>query len=281
MSRFTLSLSGCLTLTSLLLVPAASAQNLLATNAGFEANTAYYTPGWGFPDGSPEALPGWMITLDPNGDGYAGASTNPQPQDLEGTHFGYIYSGTGSGGLLETTPESRAPVEAGKTYTLWFLARCDVSWSEAIATVSLVWHPNKNNGATSGDPTNLDLTLPPLLAPDDPMQTFSLTAVAPAGAHYAGVRVTRPPDDYAPLLVDDFVIMAEPTEVSLSIKKEGTKARLSWPRNLKHRLEESSNPFSTNGWSVVDKPVKGIGATKHVDYPLTNASRFFRLAPPD
>lgn len=63
MSRFILSRFGCIALTSVLFVPAASAQNLLATNAGFEVNTAYYTPGWGFSDGSPEALPGWMITL--------------------------------------------------------------------------------------------------------------------------------------------------------------------------------------------------------------------------
>lgn len=136
-------------------------------------------------------------------------------------------------------------------------------------------YPNNNNSATVGDATNLDLTLPPLVVADDPMQTFQLTAVAPSGAHYAGVRASRPPDDYAPLLVDDFVIMAEPTEVSLSIKKQGSNAKLSWPRSLKHRLEESSNPYSTNGWSVVDKPVKEFVRPSTWTTQWTNTVRFF------
>jgi hypothetical protein len=281
MNRFILASPGSLTLAALALVSSAAAQNLLTNNAGFEANTAYYTPGWGWPDGSPDALPGWVITLDPYGDGYAGAGTNQSPQDLEGTHFGYIYSGSGFAGLLETAPDSRAPVQKDTTYTLWFLARGDASWCEAVATVSLVWYPNHNDGATVGDPTNLDLTLPARLSTDDPMQTFHITAVAPSGAHYAGVRVTRPEYDYAPMLLDDFVIMAEPAQVSLSIKKHGAHAALSWPRDLKHRLEENNNLAVPNGWRAADKPAKGIGATNYVDYPLTETSRFFRLATPN
>jgi hypothetical protein len=189
--------------------------------------------------------------------------------------------GSGSAGVLETAPESRAAVQVGETYTLWFLARGDASWSEASATVSLVWHPNNNNNATVGDPTNLDLTLPVRVSTDDPMQTFHVTAVAPPGANYASVRVTKPPYDYAPIIFDDFVIMAEPAEVSLSIKKNGPNAELTWPRSFKHRLEMNDSPALSNGWSVVDKPTKGIGAKNRVDCPLTEPVRFFRLTTSD
>jgi hypothetical protein len=281
MKHFILNLPGALTLGALGLLPSADAQNLLATNAGFEANTAYYAPGWGWPQGSPDALPGWIITLDPTGDGCAGAANNQAPQDLEGTHFGYIYSGTGSAGVLETAPDCRAPVEKDITYTLWFLARGDASWSDSLATVSLVWYANQNNGTPVGDPTNLDLTLPAPLAPTDPMLPFHLTATAPSGAHYAGVRVTRPAYDYAPVILDDFVIMAEPTEVSLSIRKQGPQAVLSWPRSLKHKLELNSDLALPSGWHATNKPPKGVGATNYVDWPLAEPAHFFRLAASD
>jgi hypothetical protein len=110
----TLTPLGSLILAALPLLPSARAQNLLTNNAGFEANTAYYTPDWGWPEGSPDALPGWVITLDPTGDGYAGAANNQTPDDLEGTNFAYIYSGTGSSGVLETAPDSRAAVQPGQ-----------------------------------------------------------------------------------------------------------------------------------------------------------------------
>ena len=106
----------------------------------------------------------------------------------------------------------------------------------------MIWYANQNNDTTKGDPATLDLTLPMRLSTEDPMQTFHITAVAPHGAHYAAVRVARPAYNYDPMMVDDFVIMAEPTQVSLSIKKQATNAVLSWPRSLKHRLEENSNP---------------------------------------
>ena len=281
MSRPILTLPVSLTLAALALLPSASAQNLLTTNPGFEANTDYYAPGWGWPQGSRDVLPGWVITLDPNGDGYAGAADNQLPQDLEGTHFGYIYSGTGAAGRLETAPDSLAPVERATTYTLWFQARGDASWSESLATVSLVWYANQSHTNTVGNPTNLDLTLPARVAPTDPMQPFHITAAAPSGAHFAGVRVTRPADNYAPVILDDFVIMAEPAAVSLSIKKQGSDAMLSWPRNLKHFLEERSSLSITGDWHAAGKSPKGTGATNYVDYPLTETGRFFRLAAPN
>jgi hypothetical protein len=275
--RIILTLSGSVGVAALALVPSVPAQNLLADNAGFEANTAYYTPGWGWPQGAPDVLPGWVITLDTTGDGYAGAASNQSPQDLEGTHFGYLYSGTGSAGLLETAAASRAPIDAGTTYTLWLLARGDSPSGEAFATVSLVWYANQNNNNPKGE-NAMNLTLPARIATEDPMQSFYLTAVAPSGAHYAGVRVTRPANDYNPLLLDDFVIMAEPGQVSLSIKNAGPHATLSWPRELKHALQENLDPVISSGWRKVSKPVKGIGAT-NVDLTLTNYDRFFRLAP--
>ena len=281
MNRSFRYLSAGLGLAALVVAPPAPAQNLLTNNAGFEANTAYYTPGWGYPDGSPDVLPGWIITLDTNADGYAGAAGNQSPQDLEGTHFAYIYSGSGASGLLETAPASRGPVEPGTTYTLWFLARSDASWSDALATVSLLWYPNQNNDTTKGDPATLDITLPARLSPDDPMQPFHISAVAPPGAHYAGVQVSRPAYDYTPLLVDDFVIMAEPTQLSLSIGNETPHLVLSWPRSLKYELEENSNPAIPSGWSLVSEPVHGIGATNYVDYSLSENPRFFRLSASD
>lgn len=281
MNRTIRVLPGSVGLAALALALSAPAQNLLTDNAGFEANTAYYTPGWGWPDGAPDALPGWVITLDPAGDGYAGAATNQSPQDLEGTHFGYIYSGTGTAGFLETAPASRAPVEAGTTYTLWFLARGDSPWNEALATASLIWYVNQNSDTTKGDPATLDLTLPARLSTEDPMQAFHITAAAPQAAHYAAVRIARPVNNYDPILVDDFVIMAEPAQVSLSIKKQTSHAVLAWPRDLKHQLEENSNPALPGGWHQVNKPVKGIGPTNYVDYPLTDNARFFRLAAPN
>jgi hypothetical protein len=277
MSRAILTLSVSVGLATLALVPSIPAQNLLADNAGFEANTAYYTPAWGWPQGAPDVLPGWVITLDTSGDGYAGAASNQSPQDLEGTHFGYIYSGTGSAGLLETAPASRALIDAGTTYTLWFLARGDSPSGEALVTVSLVWYPNQNNDNPKGEDA-INVILPARLSTDDPMQTFHITAVAPQGAHYAGVRVSRPANDYNPLLLDDCVIMAEPVQVSLSIKKGGPHATLSWPRDLKHDLQENTNPALTNEWHKTSKTVQGVGATNYVDYPLTNYTRFFRLA---
>jgi hypothetical protein len=56
---------------------------------------------------------------------------------------------------------------------------------------------------------------------------------------------------------------------------------LAWPRDLKHQLEENSNPALPGGWHQVNKPVKGIGPTNYVDYPLTDNARFFRLAAPN
>jgi len=281
MNRFILTLPGSVGLIVLALALPVTAQNLLTNNTGFEANTAYYTPGWGWPDGSSNALPGWVITLDSSGDGYAGAATNQSPQDLEGTHFGYIYSGTGSAGSLETAPDSRAPVEAGTTYTCWFLARGDSPTGEALATASLIWYVNQNNDITKGDPATLDLILPIRLATEDPMSTFHITAVAPNGAHYAGVRIARPENNYDPIILDDFVIMAEPAQVSLAIMKNTTHSMLAWPRGLGQHLEENSNPAITTGWHKVNQPVKGIGATNYTDYPLTNDVRFFRLAVPN
>jgi hypothetical protein len=277
MNRDILGLAPIAAAAVLLLAPSAPAQNLLTNNTGFEANTAYYAPGWGYPDGSPDALPGWLITLDPASDGYSGAATNQSPQDLEGTHFGYIYSGSGSAGFLETAPGSRASVEAGTSYTLWFLARGDSPWGEALATVSLIWYANNDNDTTKGDPAALDLTLPIRLSQEDPMQPFHITAVAPQAAHYAAVRVTRPAYNYDPMVVDDFVIMAEPTDISLSIKKHGQGVMLYWPRDLRHHLEETTNAAALTGWRSVDKPVRGVGATNHLDYDLTETPRFFRL----
>lgn len=269
---------------SLLLVAAATtphlcAQNLLTNNAGFEAGAGYYTPAWGFPQGASNVLPGWLITLDPTGDGYSGAAANQSPVDLEGTHFGYIYSGTGTPGVLETAPGSRAPVEINQTYTLWFLARGDTTWSESSAEVSLVWYPNQNNNATVGQATNLSFTLPARLSTDDPMQTFQLTAVAPPGAHYAGVQITRPPYDYTAVILDDFALMVEPSEVPLAINPHGPNARVSWARSRNYRLETSTSLALTNSWTTTDRPVKGVGTMNHVDYPPTEAGRFFRLAP--
>jgi hypothetical protein len=280
MNRAILTLPGCVGLIALVVAHPVTAQNLLTNNAGFEANTGYYTPGWGWPDGSPDALPGWVITLDPTGDGYAGAATNQLPQDLEGTHFGYIYSGTGSAGFLETTPDSRAPIEAGTTYTCWFLARGDSPSGEALATASLIWYVNQNNDTTSGDPATLDLILPIRLSTEDPMSTYHITAVAPNGAHYAGVRIARPGNNYDPIIVDDFVIMAEPTRVSVSLSKNSNRAVLAWPRGLGQHLEENSNPAVTSAWHKVNQPIRGIGATNVTDYPLTEDVRFFRVAVP-
>ncbi len=263
-----------LTLTSLIPAPA---QNLLLTNPGFEAKTAYYTPAWGYPEGASNALPGWIITLDPGGDGYGGAADNQSPANLEGTNFGYIYSGTGVAGSLETAPEARAAVTAGVPYTLWFLARGDNLGSEAAATVSLIWHLNQNNNDPVGDSTNLDLALPAYVSTGDPLETFHLTAMAPPVTHYAGVRITRPANSYVSVILDDFVIMAEPTEVWLSLKQHGSQTMLSWPRSAKYRLEASSSPARSNGWSRVDQPAKGIGTTNYVELAPTEAARFFRL----
>ena len=280
MRSSSLNLAGFVALAAMAFVPLASAQNLLTNNAGFEANNAYYTPGWGWPQGTPDVLPGWVITLDPAGNGYAGAAGDQSPGNLEGSSFGYIYSGSGSSGVLETAPGSCAPVQAGTAYRLWFRARGDVSWSDSLATVSLVWYAGASDPATVGNPTNLDLTLPAILSKADPMQAFGLGAVAPAGANYAGVRITRPAYDYAPILLDDFVIMAEPAEVSLSIKKLELGALIYWPRTPKHRLEVNSNPADPGGWRETDRPVDGVGATNYVEYPFTPSACFFRLAAP-
>jgi hypothetical protein len=268
--------------TVLTLLPATRGQNLLTNNPSFEANTAYYTPGWGWPQGAPDALPGWVITLDPTGDGYAGAADNQSPQGLDGTHFGYLYSGTGSSGLLETAPESRAPVAAGATYTLWLLARGDAAGSDALATVSLVWYPNQNNSTTVGTTASLDLQLPARQATTDPLISFHLSAPAPQGAHFAGVRISRPPYDYAPLIFDDVVIMAEPTEVALSVKQAGHHVVLVWPRDLKHALEQNTGVGTgfDQAWQKVNLGVTSVGAFNHASYPMTNNLTVFRLATP-
>jgi hypothetical protein len=271
-----LLLSGCLLAITGAALPL-PAQNLLTNNPGFEVNVDYYTPGWGYPQGGTNSLPGWVITLDPSADGYSGAASNQAPANLEGSNFGYLYSGSGSSGVLATAPDSRAPVEKDQTYTLWFLARNDVSWSEAAVTVSLIWYPNNNNDTTLGQ-TNLNFTLPVRLSTEDPMLTFQLTAIAPPGAHFAGVEITRPPYDYASIIMDDFVIMAEPTEVSLDIKPNGPNARVSWSRSSRLRLQTSTNPALANSWDDVQLPAKGIGAKNYVDYPPTGTCRFFRLA---
>ena len=254
------------------------AQNLLTNNAGFEATTGYYSPNWGHPYGSLDAISGWRINLDPAADGWAGAVADQSPQGLEGTQFGYVLSGYGEAGSLETSPESRAPVDAGTAYTLWFLARGDSPWDQSLATVSLVWYVNKQNDTTQGDPTNLDLTLPMRTSTTDAMEPYHITAVAPQAAHYAGVRISRTPYDYNSILVDDFVIMPDPVQVTLAVKHSQTNAVLSWPRSLKHELEETDDLLVTNGWHKSNKPVKGLGAENYVEYPVGASPRFFRLA---
>lgn len=255
----------------------APAQNLLVDNPAFEELTGYYTPGWGYPQGAPDVIPGWVISLDPAGDGYAGAADNQSPEDLEGRNFGYLYSGYGAEGVMETAPESRAPVEAGTTYTLWFLARGDAPWEEASVSVALVWYANSNNYAIKGDAVTLSFTLGARQSTLDPMQSFHLTAVAPPGAHYAAVRVTRPAYNYAPVIFDDFVIMAEPDQVNLSIERKHSDVKISWNRSVKYELQETTDPAATNNWQKVTKAVKGVGSTNLLDYPLDQAVRFFRL----
>lgn len=280
MNRYMRIQPVCIGLAGLLLTESAPGQNLLTNNPGFEASTAYYTPGWGWPLGSPDVLPGWVITLDPAGDGYAGAADNQSPQGTVGSHFGYIYSGTGSSGSLETAPAARAPVEAGTTYTLWFLARGDAAWGETLATVSLVWYPNQNSSTTVGTAATLDLQLPARLATTDSLLTFQVSATAPPGAHYAGVSINRPAYDYAPLLIDDVVIMAEPAEVLLSIRQVGRHVLLDWPRGAKHALEENTGVGIgfNQAWQKVTQGVTGIGAFNHASYPMTNNLTVFRLA---
>lgn len=272
--------SAALMLAALAFGPTAFAQNLLTNNPGFEANTAYYTPGWGWPQGSPDALPGWLITLDDYGDGYAGAGNNQSPKDLEGSNFGYIYSGTGSSGVLATAPGSRAAVEKDTLYTLWFRARGDCAWDASLATFSLVWYPNNNDWTTVGDPTNLDLTFPARGSTDDAMQMFSITATAPPGAHFAGVCITKPPDDYNSILVDDFVLTAEPAQISLSMKQHGSHATVSWRRSARFKLQQCDSLDSAAIWQDITAPVRSDGTTNSVDSALTNHTHFFRLVAP-
>ena len=264
-------LASCLT---------AFSQNLLTNNPGFEANTAYYTPAWGWPQGAPNALPGWLISLDPYGDGYAGAAVSPSIVDLEGSRFGYLYSGYGLvSGALQTAPESRASIEPGRAYTLWFRARGDASWGAAQAEFSLVWHPNANNDATAGTPAVLALLLPPRQSTSDPVIEYHLSAVAPPDAHYAGARITTPAGAYEPVIFDDFVLMAEPDPIGLTIHSQPDKVVVSWPRSARTRLEEVGSLGATNDWQRSQKPVKGIGSSNQVDCPLYEGPRFFRLSP--
>ena len=266
-----------------LLALAAPAQNLLTNNPGFEANAGYYTPGWGsWPLGSNDAVPGWIISLHPSGDGYAGAGTNQSPANLQGTHFGYLYSGSGeTGGAMETAPGQRAPVEAGTAYTLWFSARGDANWGPSQATFSLVWHPNNNNANITGTPQTLPLTFPQRNSTDDLLLPYSIPAVAPNGAHYASVRITTPEGTYEPVIFDDFMLLAEPAVVPISIKKNGDHAVLSWQRSAARYLHESSDVGRPYSWIPVEKPVHKSGVTNSVDYPFTNSARFFRVMLPD
>lgn len=266
---------------ALLLGTTAVAQNLLTNNPGFEAGVAYYTPGWGWPLGSPGALPGWVITLDSCCDGYAGTANNQQVVNLEGTNFAYIYSGNASQGRMETAPENRAAVSAGVTYTLWFRARNDAAWGPASATFSLVWFPNWNNWTTVGSPTTEIVPFPAKIEDTDPLIEYHITAQAPPGAHCAGVQVTRPAYNYEPVIFDDFVLMAEPLAPKIEIKNKQEHIEISWPRSVAKRLEQSSTPKHSGFWTPVDKPVHTLGATSKVEYPIEASVRFFRLADPD
>lgn len=259
----------------------ALSQNLLTNNPGFEAYRGYYTPGWGWPLGSPGALPGWVITLDACCDGYAGAATDQQPVNIEGTNFAYIYSGGASQGMLETAPPDRASVSAGTVYTLWFRARNDATWSQTAATFSLVWFPNRNNWATVGTATSETIQFPSKIDNSDPLLEYHITAVAPSGANYAGVKITRPAFNYDPVIFDDFVLMAEPLTPRIVIKKKQNLAEISWPRSVAKRLEQSSVPDYSGVWTPVDKPVRNFGPTNKVDYLLEGSVRFFRLTDPD
>ena len=276
------ALAAVLLLTALLLPWHSAAQNLLPNNPNFEANAGYYSPGWGWPQGSNTSLPGWIITLDPEGDGYAGAAGNQTPGNLEGTNFGFLFSGSGTNdGMIETAPGQRAPIDADTAYTLWFSLRGDADWGEAHATISLLWHPNNNNANTVSTPEVLALTLPARGSTSDPLVPYSIRVVAPHAAHYASVRITTPAGTYEPVIFDDFVLMAEPAGLQLSIKKNGAKSVLFWLRSATKQLEENSDLRRTNDWKSVDKPVKGVGVNNSVEYPLTNGARFFRLAQPD
>jgi hypothetical protein len=164
---------------------ATSVQAYLLTNGSFEnaptGGTAITvdqnTPG------SPTANPwyGWRVVNDGTGF-YAGIATDQPTGGKDGNNFAYMKVGT-----LQTTAALRPTAAEGKEFTATLRFKTD-NLSTTLSTAPIAYIDFYNNNSNySGLIGSTSISLPTNAF--NPMQTFSISAVAPAGATHAAVRL--------------------------------------------------------------------------------------------
>jgi MYXO-CTERM domain-containing protein len=195
----------------------AQAQNIVTVNPSFESNTVFVNA-----TGNVDGVPGWHAvmtdTTPGNYNSFVGAA-NDQPNTLgrNGTNFGYYH-----GALFQTAASARGAVTPGQAYQISFLLKNDAGSGDTTpTTVTLAFYDNNasyTNALTGSVATPYALVSTNL--PSNPNGVFTpetFTAVAPAGASFAGVEL-RTTGTY---IVDNFsitpVAAPEPGAVGLAL----------------------------------------------------------------
>jgi hypothetical protein len=165
-------------LASLALPLASQAQNLLLVNSDFDSGPVnQFIP-------SPAvstAIPGWVLTTNT---GFGGVAND---QNGIGTPvFAYIRGDS----RWETAPDARADVTPGAEYTVSFDLRNDGNTFGSPVFVD--WYGSNADFTGLVSSTNLgnDIAGVAFAGAGSPFLSFSFTAMAPAGAEFAGIRWT-------------------------------------------------------------------------------------------
>ena len=169
--------------------PVHAAPNLLTVNPSFESNAPFINA-----TGDVNGIPGWHAvmadTTPGNYNSFVGAAGDqPNTTGRDGANFGYYH-----GAIFETSAASRAPATPGTTYQLSLLLKNDQDLGDTTPTqVTLAFY---NNNSTYRTALPGSLTVPVSLVSTKingdgggafTPQTF--TAVAPAGATFAGIEL--------------------------------------------------------------------------------------------
>lgn len=164
---------------------ATSTQAYLLTNGSFE-NAATFGTSITVDQNTPASASanpwyGWRVVNGGSGF-YAGIATDQPSGGKDGNNFAYMKVGT-----LQTTAALRPTAAAGKEFTATLRFKTDnLSTTLSAAPVAYIDFYNNNSGYT-GLLGSTSLTLPTNAF--SPMQTFNISAIAPAGATHAAVRL--------------------------------------------------------------------------------------------
>ena len=192
----------------------ASAQNILTNNPSFESNSTFINA-----TGNVDGVPGWhAVMIDTTAGTYNSfvGTAGDQPNTLgrDGHNFGYFHGAT-----FETATGSRGAVTAGQTYLLTFLLKNDQALGDTHPVSATLAFYNNNTTYVSSLPASVTTTYTLVSTKIDAMGGGSftpeaITAVAPAGATFAGVELNAATS--ATYITDNYVLTAVPEPGALA-----------------------------------------------------------------